>query len=690
MYAPIKDGSSEKIQGLKCHIPAKGMLFNPFALGGKGRWEHFGVWARSTVVKYCYWEPDPRWELCEGWQKEEDEKRIGNEKYRHPELQKFKKEMWIYRTSGFWFRNNGRPTYLTGHHWYYLSCYKRDDVKMDYRESDRQIFYFWQYASEDPNCLGIIETTMRRQGKTSRTGCVALDLASRIPNFRVGIQSKTDEDAEVTVFKEAIVEPYRALPNVDEFFRPVTDVGPSGRIPKEGMKFTTGKIRGDSPELNSRIDYKSSAEKGYDGKKLNFYIGDEEGKVPHQNVYLRWKIVEMCLKDRNRKVIGKAWHTSTVEEMESGGAEYFDLWKESNQHDGMPTPSGLYRFFLPADLARNPNHYGFVDRKKNMQDIMAERARQTNPLAKASMMRKEPLTEDEAFLIDGTKCWFNPLSLAERLHTLRGMIRPRYQVGNFAWVNGIVDGDVEFIINANGRWKIVSHPLKANNYIENNGIFRPLNNHIYSAGIDPYDHRTVEKSTERSKSSGSACIKKEATPASPDSLVEGNVCALYLARPSPEVFSEDMIMALKYYGCDALIENKNITLLNTMQDRGYKAYSYWIKGRLAPGIPASAEQTNYMTTLTEQFIDQHINNVFFPELVEDWINFDPEKTTKYDAAMAFGYCETRSKMKASGGIVRSRRGGMDVGKIFGIGEGGGTGGANYQLQEELYTYAAKT
>lgn len=44
---------------------------------------------------------------------------------------------------GFWFYNNGVPTFLTGKHYFYLQWWKlEDDIYGDFRDADRRYFLF--------------------------------------------------------------------------------------------------------------------------------------------------------------------------------------------------------------------------------------------------------------------------------------------------------------------------------------------------------------------------------------------------------------------------------------------------------------------------------------------------------------------------------------------------------------------
>src|SRR6478735_6164029 len=44
---------------------------------------------------------------------------------------------------GYWFYNNGLPTFITGKHYFYLQWWRlEDDIYPDYRDADRRYFLF--------------------------------------------------------------------------------------------------------------------------------------------------------------------------------------------------------------------------------------------------------------------------------------------------------------------------------------------------------------------------------------------------------------------------------------------------------------------------------------------------------------------------------------------------------------------
>jgi len=86
-----------------------------------------------------------------------------------PVLNQFRKREWSRRLNGFWFFLNGKATYLTGAHYYYLNWTRWDHKINDgypvlyYNQIDR--FYFRALCETDPVCMGYIILGPRGYGK---------------------------------------------------------------------------------------------------------------------------------------------------------------------------------------------------------------------------------------------------------------------------------------------------------------------------------------------------------------------------------------------------------------------------------------------------------------------------------------------------------------------------------------------
>jgi len=130
----------------------------------------------------------------------------------------------------------------------------------------------------------------------------------------------------------------------------------------------------------------------------------------------------------------------------------------------------------------------------------------------------------------------------------------------------------------------------------------------------------------------------------------------YLARPqTAEMFFEDVLMALVFYGMPLLAENNKPRLLYYLKRRGYRGYSMnrpdkvWNRLSVAEkeigGIPNSSEDIRQAhAAAIESYINNHVGHkengqygdMYFNITLGDWAKFDINKRTKFDAAISSG------------------------------------------------------
>ncbi len=289
----------------------------------------------------------------------------------------FIKRCWWHRMNGYWFMNNGKPTYITGWHWMYLNFWYMPDVAGGhplYRDADRKEFLFFDYSyktketfveidsdgfamtdrygnyvmKEMPNrvCYGVVEPKNRRAGDTSKGLCIGNEIASRtLGTDGFGIMSYTADNAEKH-FKGKLVPAWNRTPM---FFKPFS----SSSNDPQSIVYNVASNEYGLSGLRTEITYAKTAEsRYYDGKKLIAALLDEEGKTEQISIVDRWHVVQNCLSQGNGNLIhGWAYHPSTVEDYSEGGREYKTLADQSDFYrrnkNGQPF-SGLFRIFVPA------------------------------------------------------------------------------------------------------------------------------------------------------------------------------------------------------------------------------------------------------------------------------------------------------------------------------------------------------
>ena len=584
------------------------------------------------------------------------------------------------REEGFWFNNNGKPTYITGTHYMYLQWSKIDVGAPDFREANRLFYIFWQACKADKRCYGMCYLKNRRSGFSFMSSAETVNLATLASDSRYGILSKTGADAK-KMFTDKVVPisinyPFFFKPIQDGMDRPKTEL--AYRVP--ASKFTRKKITTNEQVeqlegLDTTIDWKNTGDNSYDGEKLNLLVHDESGKWERpDNILNNWRVTKTCLRLGSR-IIGKCMMGSTSNALDKGGENFKKLYNASDvtkRNRNGQTKSGLYSLFIPMEW----NYEGFIDEfgvpvfntpdvdvlapdgelidvgvidhwqneadgLKNDQDALNE------------FYRQFPRTEEHAFRDETKNSIFNLVKIYEQIDYNEEMSRTLgITTGNFQWVNGIKDTQVIFYPDPKGRFKVSWVPSQQlqNRVILKNGVRYPGNEHMGAFGCDSYDiSGTVDGEGSKGALHGLTKFSMEDAPANSFFLE-------YLSRPpTAEIFFEDVLMALVFYGMPILAENNKPRLLYYLRRRGYRGFSMnrpdkvWNKLSVAEkeigGIPNTSEDIKQAhAAAIEMYIQDHVGmnqdgsfgNLYFNELLNDWAKFDINKRTKHDASISSG------------------------------------------------------
>lgn len=608
---------------------------------------------RSEEESEQYWERTDYPEGKRKWLKKsaiEKAKRLLDPDYLDPELESFRRQEWDRRLNGVWFLNNGRPEYLTGLAYFYLNWWRIDSGYPDFRKTDWEYFMVMDSVNNDEQSGGLIEVTKRRAGKTARSGVFVYEYVSRKKNTYGGAQSKTDTDVKENVFDKFIIQPFKHLP---DFFRPTYDTS-KGVTPTSELRFFNPTKKGshaedllDNPELESKINFKSSKNKAYDGAKLHRYISDEAAKLAAEHdIEERHAVVKLCAEE-NGRIIGKMLYTTTVEEMggkdekgrsmKMGGVKFKGLWKDSDQtkrNANGRTISWLYQFFIPAYKTIFFDKYGYADEDRAKTYYLNERQAVAHDSKKLnSVIRKAPFTIEEAFRADSDSCLFNAMNLNDRLDFFSYADPDTlYTQGNFVPDE---DGVIKFRPSANGKFKVHELPeeSKRNNVRHRGQLIEPMNVGDYIIGIDPYSHSKVNTGV---GSMGAAYVYKRFTLTDPEN--SGKFVVQYIYRPpTVRIFYEDMRRMAHFYGSPIMYENQKQGIKEYLEEAHYERFLVWLKGAKQAGVASSVPAKQEMAEILELYIEDNAHKVPFKELIEDWIDFDLDNTEKYDASMASGW-----------------------------------------------------
>jgi hypothetical protein len=574
-------------------------------------------------------------------------------------------QMWEYRINGYWLFINGKQTWISGDHFFYLNTWNLDVGFPVYRSRDRKFYIFKWFCDNDPFCFGFNYPKFRREGATSKTKCAEYNLISRSANYHSGMQSMNLQSSE-KLFNGHVVEPWRKLPF---FFQPVHE---GTTNPKSGLffyapayKMTADNVKEiETEELASSMTFLDSGVKAYDGRKLHFYHGDETGKTEEVNVYARWRVVKPCLR-LGSTIIGKCINTSTVGEMDKGGGRHFkQLCDDSDYHDrnkNGQTKSGLYTLFISSadGLEGNDPQTGlpFIDKFGNCnieaatQYLLNQREAfesDNNYEALSDMYREMPLFYKECWRSNAKNCNFNQIILQSRIDELDGN-NPNVVRGTFKWTDDIADSTVYFEPSEHGRFYVsylFDHPGQANRIYHNDGRKYPASTQFFVAGGDPYRFK-VTLNEQKSNGAGAVFMKYNIVLDPPGTDISRwkthRFCCTYSYRPRDKFeYGEDMIKMCVYYGCEMFPEINVDFLWDFFEERGYGGYLFYRKdpktgySLRTPGQTTTDKVKEAIFTEYHTYIEQHGRRELHTELLQECLDIENDMTD-FDRFVAGGY-----------------------------------------------------
>lgn len=590
-----------------------------------------------------------------------------------------------YRERGFWFMNNGEPTYITGSHYMYLQWASIDVGYPDFREANRIYWIYWEACRADNRSFGMIYLKIRRSGFSFMASSECINVGTLARDSRVGILSKTGADAK-KMFTDKVVPinsrlPFFFKPIMDGMDKPKTELSfriPASKITKKNMyNSEEDTIEG----LDTSIDWKNTEDNSYDGEKLLFLAHDESGKwLRPNNIKENWRVTKTCLR-LGSKIIGKCMMGSTSNALSKGGSNFKDIYEDSSvlhRNANGQTKSGLYSLFIPMEW----NMEGFIDLygmpvfnapeepiigvdkvliKNGAIDYWEAEVDSLKSDADAlnEFYRQFPRTESHAFRDESKQSIFNLTKIYQQIDYNDSTIREHHTTrGSFHWRDGIQDSKVVWTPDSRGRFSVSWIPNKSiqNNVYNRNGTSHPGNEHIGSFGCDSYDISAVVGGR------GSNGSLHGMTKFHMDEAPVNEFFLEYIARPqTAEIFFEEVLMACIFYGMPILIENNKPRLLYHFKNRGYRGFCLNRPDKLynklsktereLGGIPNSSEDVKQshasaIESYIEKFIgmdlagnyrdSDEIGTMPFTRTLEDWAKFDINDRTKFDASISSG------------------------------------------------------
>ena len=583
------------------------------------------------------------------------------------------------RDEGYWFYNNKVPTYITGTHYMYLQWTKIDVGRPDYREANRIFFIFWEACKADTRAYGMCYLKNRRSGFSFMSSSETVNQATSTSDARFGILSKTGADAK-KMFTDKVVPisvnyPFFFKPIQDGMDRPKTELAyrvPASKLTRKSI--TAKETREELEGLDTTIDWKNTGDNSYDGEKLRLLVHDESGKWERpDNILNNWRVTKTTLR-LGSKIIGKCMMGSTSNALDKGGNNFKKLYDESNvtkRNRNGQTSSGLYSLFIPMEW----NFEGFIDTyglpvfetpEEPIKGVDGQwidigviehwdnevEGLKSDQDGLNEFYRQFPRTEQHAFRDETKQSLFNLAKIYEQVDYNEDLRNTSVvTTGSFQWENGLKDTRVIFVPNKTGRFKVSWVPNKnlQNRVIIKNGLKHPGNEDLGAFGCDSYD---ISGTVDTRASNGSL---HGLTKFSMEDVPPNHFFLEYIARPqTAEIFFEDVLMALVFYGMPILAENNKPRLLYYLKRRGYRGFSMnrpdkiWNKLSVTEkeigGIPNSSEDIKQAhAAAIESYIETYVGflgegygDMYFQRTLNDWARFNINKRTAHDASISSG------------------------------------------------------
>lgn len=612
----------------------------------------------------------------------------------------FIKKQWYHRLYGYWFYNNGKPTYIDGWHYFYITWWQIDIGLPKYRARDRKFFLFARMCYTERKSFKILDDTghavlneetgyydmvdtgdrvfygfnypkHRREGATYKAECINYEIISRTIGAWGGIQSMNETQGRKCFLKH-LVAPWKKLPF---FFKPNYEGSTS---PKTELSFappakrlsSKGSLAVSEIGLESMINFGPADPGTYDGDKLYFHHDDEVGKLKKGlSCWDRHLVVKECLV-MGSEIIGFTIKTSTVGEMERGGGKMFKhQCKMSNYFERTPngqTRSGLITLFLPAyeGLQGFIDKHGnsiidtptkeqaeFIGRKIGAKEYLLNRRKGYIDAGDYEGLSEEvrlyPITFTECFRTAAKSSGFNMQKLETTIDKLRFKKASEMPVeGDFRWRNNERDTVVDFIPRKGGKFKVsVQFDGSESNrrfWDEETQSWKPGNNSWGVAGADPFKFNKTEGN--RKSKGGGAVVRKGQIKDGDFSMKRKFVCTYNNRTYNKYDYAEDMLMMCVYYGVQMFPEINVDLIWDYFEQRGYASFLLYRVD------PKTFQQGNTPGANTNDKIKQEIFGEFMTyiefeaeddnhlELLEECRDIGgPEEMPHFDLFSAGGY-----------------------------------------------------
>lgn len=362
------------------------------------------------------------------------------------------------RVFGIHFMNNGELTYMVGGQYFMLQwcgmkgySNTRDEGSHygQYREFQRDVFYFTKLCKDDSECIGGNVAKPKKTGVTQLFMADFLDESTRMKGKVFGIMSKIYDDCTDINFRYYTY----GLNSLPSIMRPsiknLTQSSVYFGDPNEGKNASRKSLKKSATDvfLDTSVVAHATKPKAFDGDKYYRALISEFPKMkdtayPSETFEPTAASVKM-----QDEIVGKLFLESYVPEKDDRSCEearvvYFDS-KIKTRRDSKRTKSELYCYSISViDSAEGSfDIYGKADKEKNWIFVNTGiDARKNDPNKLQAFKRQNPTCEEDMWSIGGAEgAIFNNDALGsqkmeiEEMHSM-GVVP--YTTGDLKWVKG--------------------------------------------------------------------------------------------------------------------------------------------------------------------------------------------------------------------------------------------------------------
>lgn len=525
------------------------------------------------------------------------------------------------RANGVWFMNNGVATYLTGSHyfmlqWVHMLHYTNpftNDSFAQYREFQRDVFYFVEFVEQNPNCSGGFIGKPKKTGITQVFSSIILDKSTRFKEKEFGMMSESQKKCQETNFKyylhgydnmpDLLKHPYSTRNKTEMKLEYPTNTGTTTESIMKRIQA--------NESLRNHVFAAPTKEDSFDSYVMYLAWLDEFPKYedPYPgDVFKATKETVKIMEDK----YGRLWITSYVPEKDGKNlTQAKEVWDDSSvttiDEITKETKSGLLRYFITADNSYSGSslpfdRYGQINVQNVIAYLEAKRKQLEGEFADLQAFKRQyPRFENEMWTTAGnTGSPFDSVRLMRRINQLgeHSTGQPLFEYGHLEWADksrrlgkGYGHGEfglVEFVPLT--KEEIVAGktaPIKFYNremypadlynqvVIKNirhrkTGLLTPGEEPGSIMGGDPTEYK--QASHEDSESMDAMVVTTMAdyqVDARAGSKITGMPYMQYLWRhANPDDFLDDVVKMLIYTGSLAYIEGNKAWLMTSLIKHG--------------------------------------------------------------------------------------------------------------------------